>query len=164
MTKNRNPATLLNEIRNSVYRKKCQVQSCWLKKSYTLHEGQIKWSKLFFKKKWLMVKNIIPPVLYKMYLSLKHICRMYHIKQHHTVNSLLLFSKTPKCHKQWVMMTADTENVLPPAVSSKNNGPYLFFETLHIKNYFDKCRGFSCSVCEFSTLHMLLLWLWIYPL
>jgi len=35
-----------------------------------------------------MVKNISPLVHYKIYFSLKHICRMY---QHNTVNRLFYF-------------------------------------------------------------------------
>jgi len=87
MTKYRNPATLLNEVRrNSVYRKKCQVQSCWPNKSCTLHDRQIRWSKFILK--LAHGKKISPPVRYKLYRSLKHICRMYHIKHNTTLETV----------------------------------------------------------------------------
>jgi len=80
MTKFRNPATLMNEVREkSVYRKMCHIHSCWSSTSYTFHEGQIKWSQ-FFLKNWLKVKNISTLAHYTLYFSLKHICWMYHIK------------------------------------------------------------------------------------
>ena len=46
-----------------------------------------------------------------------------------------------------------------PGSLQRTTDPVSFLIRCIQETDFDKCRGFSCSVCEFSALHILLLWL-----
>jgi len=74
-----------------------------------------------------------------------------------------MFQRQQECHKQCVM-TADAENALPPQSLQRTMDPISFLRHCTQITDFDKCRGFSCSAREFSALHILLLWLLMYPL
>jgi hypothetical protein len=69
----------------------------------------------------------------------------------------VFFQKGNKIHNQFLGNSA-------VIFSLKKMGPIVFHrETAHHTPIFKECNGLSWKVCGFSALHILLVWLLIYP-
>lgn len=70
-------------------------------------------------------------------------------------------------HQQGCVITADAANLSLPLPHSlqRTMVSQFAFDALRTKhNIFGRCRGFACSVCGFSALHILVFWISLYPL